>query len=311
MTRSLTTLLTDLIDYAGLFPPAKLDMAKSVEEYNRCRIGEHTFALGKFICPVSRLSEFTKLASPLLPGTFARSGYREQADAGGPWRLSVLLDGDLIENLDAIDAFNAHHAAEANGMALIDAAEFKATDPNQIDEALEEIPEDLYPFFEFPVNADCRGYVAALAGNAAAAKIRTGGITAAAFPTAGEIAQFIVACAKADVPFKATAGLHHPVRVSANLTYEKDSAACTMHGFLNVFIAAALVKAKGLDVERAEALLLDEDPASFKFGDEFLSWRGHGLDLAQIAKAREVFALSFGSCSFDEPIADLSRLGWL
>ncbi len=309
MTRSLTTLLTDLIDYAGLFPPAKLDMARSVEEYNRARMGESEFALGRFVCPVSRLAEFSGAASSLLPGTFARSGYREQADAGGPWRLSVLFDGDLGADLDAIDAFNRHHSTEEHGLALIDAAELKVVVPNGIDAALDEIPEDLYPFFEFPVNADCRGFVAALAGSAAGAKIRTGGITAAAFPTPAEVARFLVACAQADVPFKATAGLHHPVRGPARLTYEHGAPSHTMHGFLNVFIGAALVKVKGLDVERAEALLADESPQSFKFGDDFLSWCGHGLDVGQVAAVREKFALSFGSCSFSEPMNDLAQLG--
>jgi hypothetical protein len=312
MTRAVRTLLTDLVDYAGLFPPAKLAMQPAVEEYNRCRVGENEFMLGRFICPASRLEEFSAAAAPFMPGTFATSGYQEQVDAGPPWLLSVLLDADSLHHgLDAIDAFNARHSAPANGQAMADAVEIRVSDVNQIDSVLDELPEDLYPFFEFPVAADCRGYVAALAGNKAAAKIRTGGVTAPAFPTAAEIAGFLVACAKADVPFKATAGLHHPLRSAHALTYEPGSATCTMHGFLNVFIAAALVKCKGLDVERVEALLLEEDPAAFKFGDEFVSWQAHGLERLELAKAREAFALSFGSCSFDEPVADLSRLGWL
>ncbi len=308
MLRSITTLLTDLIDYVGLFPPAKLDMQRSVEAYNRAKIGAHEFALSRFICPCSRLEEFTQHASALLPGTFATSGYREQAEVSQPWRLSVLLDGNISENLDLIQAFNDHHADEANGQAMIDMVELKVASVEEVDIALDEMTEGIFPFIEFPVNADCRGFIAALAGSEAGAKIRTGGVTASAFPTAIEVAQFIVGCSRAGVPFKATAGLHHPVRGQHKLTYEKESASCSMHGFLNVFVAAALVKAKGLDIERAEALLLEESPEAVKFGDEFISWRGHGLDLAQIAKVRETFALSFGSCSFDEPIQDLSSL---
>lgn len=311
MNRTIETLLTDLIDYAGLFPPAKLDMAKSVEAYNRAKVGEFEAALGRFVCPASRLAEFTKAASPLLPGTFATSGYREQARGAEPWRLSVLIDGELGHDLDLIEAFNLHHDSEANGQAVVDSVEMKVADVNEIDEALDEIPEDLFPYFEFPVNEDCRGFVAALAGNQAAAKIRTGGVSSGAFPTPIEVAQFIVACAASDVPFKATAGLHHPVRGRFRLTYEKDSPACTMHGFVNVFLCAALVRVKGLDVERAEAVLQEEDPAAFKFSNELVSWRGHGLGLMELAKLRETFALSFGSCSFDEPLADLRSIGWL
>src|SRR5438045_1076677 len=80
-----------LTDYAGLYPPAKLDMPAAVEAYNRCKIGEHEAMLGRFICPVARLDEFSKAAAPLLPGTFARSGYRTQADSMEPWRLSVIV----------------------------------------------------------------------------------------------------------------------------------------------------------------------------------------------------------------------------
>jgi hypothetical protein len=162
MTGSLRTLTNDLIDYAGLFPPAKLDMAASVEAYNRCRMSEQEPMLGRFICPVSRLAEFTKAAAPLLPGTNARSGYRTQQDDQEPWRLSVLVEGDLPQVLDTIDAFNAHHDKPENGQCAIDMIEMKISDVGQIDEALDEVPEDLFPFFEFPVSltqglGDCRG----------------------------------------------------------------------------------------------------------------------------------------------------------
>ncbi len=184
MTGSLRTLTNDLIDYAGLFPPAKLDMTASVEAYNRCRMSEQEPMLGRFICPVSRLEEFSKVAAPLLPGTNARSGYRTPMDDQEPWRLSVLVDGDLHKVLDTIDAFNAHHDKPENGQCAIDMIEMKISEVGQIDEALDEIPEDLFPFFEFPVSltqglGDCRGFVAALAGNKAGAKIEPAASSAA------------------------------------------------------------------------------------------------------------------------------------
>lgn len=307
-TRSLRTLLTDLIDYAGLFPPAKLSMSAAVENYNRARMGDHEWMLARFICPVSRLDEFDKEASPLLPGTFARSGYREQADAGEPWPLSVLIDGELAANLDRIDAFNAHHSDEKNGLARIDMLEMKVTDVHQIDAALDEIPEDIFPAFEFPVTTDCRGFVAALAGEQAAAKIRTGGIVGDAFPTTDEVAAFLHACAAVDVPFKATAGLHHPVRGNFRLTYDKDSASHTMHGFLNLFLAAAYCRSTRCDLDCTKALLRGEDPAEFKIAEEVIGWKGELLAVTDVARARETFALSFGSCSFDEPVEDLKKL---
>lgn len=313
MTGSLLTFLSDLIDYAGLFPPAKLDMQKAVETYNRAKMGEHEFMLGRFICPVSRLPEFSKAAAALMPGTFATSGYRTQSEGLSAWQVSALIDGDLDENLDAIDAFNAHHSKENNGLSLIDQVELKVTDVNQIDAALDHLPEDLFAFFEFPVSitggvGDCRGYVAALSGTGAGAKIRTGGLVSNAFPTFEEIATFLHACADAEVPFKATAGLHHPVRAVHRLTYEKDSPSAKMHGFLNLFLAAAIVITHSPDVAVTHAILAGEDPDDFRFSNTVLGWKEHLVTVAEASVARENFALSFGSCSFDEPVADLKAM---
>ncbi len=314
MTNSLRTLLTDLVDYAGLFPPAKLGMQEAAEAYNRCRMSEEEWMLGRFVLPASRLEEFSAAAGPLLPGTLATSGYREHAANGEPWRLSALLDATdpkaVNDGLDAIDAFNAHHSQEHNGLALVDNVEVKVTAAGQIDSVLDELPEEIFPFFEFPTGSDCRGFVAALAGEPAAAKIRTGGITSNAFPTPAEIVDFLAACASIGVPFKATAGLHHPVRGSYRLTYEKNPPTCPMFGFVNLFLAAALVKIKGRH-DDAEALLTEEDPAAFMFMDNVVKWRGYGFETAQLALVRERFAHSFGSCSFDEPVQDLHKLGWM
>lgn len=314
MTRTLRTLLTGLVDYAGLFPPARLGMQEAVETYNRCLIGPHEWMLGRFICPVSRLGEFSAAAAPFMPGTFATSGYAPKGDSRQPWRVSVLIDGPLESSIAAIDEFNAKHSEADAGEARIETIEMRASEVSLIDQALDVLPEDMLTFFEFPVScaagdADCRGFVAALAGTGAAAKIRTGGIVGDAFPTGEEVVSFLYACAAAGVPFKATAGLHHPIRGSHRLTYEKDSPSHPMHGFLNVFVAAALVSMGRLDRSKALDLLGDEEPANFKFGEDALTWHGWGLDAAQVARARESFALSFGSCSFDEPVEDLGKLG--
>lgn len=314
MTTSLRNLLTDLVDYAGLFPPAKLGMQEAAEAYNRCRMSEQEWMLGRFVLPAARLEEFSTAAGVLLPGTLATSGYREHAAVGEPWRLSSLLDGTdakaVNEGLDAIDAFNEHHSREENGLALVDNVEVKVAEAGQIDSVLDELPEELFPFFEFPTGVDCRGFVAALAGEQAAAKIRTGGINSNAFPTAAEVVDFLAACASIGVPFKATAGLHHPVRGVYRLTYEKNPPTCHMFGFVNLFLAAALVKVKGRHRD-AESLLTEEDPAAFTFTDTIASWGSYGFEAAHLAMVRERFALSFGSCSIDEPVEDLGKLGWM
>ncbi len=315
MTRSLRTLLSDIVDYAGLFPPAGLGMQTAVENFARAGAGEHEWMLGRFVCPSGRLRELSQSGAALMPGTFATSGYRERAEISEPWGVSVLLDGSDIAKLRSelllVEEFNDRHSREEAGLARIDMAEVKVADVHQIDPALDEIPEDVFPFFEFPVTTDCRGFVAALAGNSAGAKIRTGGIVGNAFPTPDEVSAFLQACAAADVPFKATAGLHHPVRGCQRLTYEPDSASCTMHGFLNLFVAATLVRAIKPDENLTRLVLQEEDLSNFRFSEEILGWKEFLADVTDVALARESFALSFGSCSFDEPVEDLRRLGLL
>lgn len=310
MHGSANSLLARLIDYAGLFPPAKLPMPKAVEAYARDLAGPHAWMLGRFICPASRLAEFAQHAAILLPGTHATSGYRERA-GGEPWRLSAIIDGELEPNLDAIDAFNAEHEDPDRGLARVDSIELKASTPGSIDEALDVIPEDLFPFFEFPIAGDCRGFVAALAGNDSSAKVRTGGTTPEAFPTCAQLADFVIACRGAGVSFKATAGLHHPIRSEHPLTYEPGCARGTMHGFVNLFAASAFLRAGPADRVAIIGVIEERDPASFELTHEGLRWNGLFADPGAIEAAREGLSLSFGSCSFDEPVADLQALGWL
>ena len=78
-----------------------------------------------------------------------------------------------------------------------------------------------------------------------------------------------------------------------------------MHGFINVFMAAALIGAVD------EELLLETSPKAFSFTDDSASWRSYSATTALLRGVRKEFAISFGSCSFEEPIADLQELGWL
>jgi hypothetical protein len=139
------------------------------------------------------------------------------------------------------------------------------------------------------------------------AKLRTGGVRPDAIPSVPEVAAFIVACAERRLPFKATAGLHHPIRASHPLTYEANAPQAVMHGFLNVFLAAAFA---WHGQRQIEPILAETDATAFHF-DERARWRNWSLDAGQIQEARQRFAHSFGSCSFEEPIQGLESLGLL
>lgn len=139
------------------------------------------------------------------------------------------------------------------------------------------------------------------------AKVRTGGVKPEAIPGVADVAAFIRACADRRLAFKATAGLHHPVRAPHPLTYEADAPRAVMHGFLNVFLAAAFAWHSDRDLE---PILAETDPAAFRFDDR-AHWRDRSLSAEQVRDAREQFAHSFGSCSFEEPVQDLEALGLL
>ena len=139
------------------------------------------------------------------------------------------------------------------------------------------------------------------------AKIRTGGLKPEAIPSVAEVAAFIRACAERGLSFKATAGLHHPVRAEYPLTYESDAPRAVMHGFLNVFLAACFAWHGECDIE---PILAETDAGAFRFDDR-AHWRDRSLDAAEVRHAREYFAHAFGSCSFEEPVRDLEALGLL
>lgn len=308
---SIHALLAHVIDYAGLFPPAALSMQQAVETYARHRAGEHVWILGRFICPSSRLEEFSRLAAPLMPGTFATSGYREHVRIGEPWGVSIVADEPIETCLDRIAVFNETHIREDAGLAEADALEIKITSPRDVEQLSNRIPDSIQPFLEVPSNVDPRGLIAAMSGQQVAAKIRTGGVTPEAFPPPTAVAAFIHACAAADVPFKATAGLHHPIRAEHPLTYEPGCPRGVMHGFLNVFLAAAFVRADRMKTVDSIQLLVEHDPLAFRVANDHIIWKGRVLETEKLRRVRESFALSFGSCSFDEPVEDLQGLGLL
>ncbi len=300
-------LLDELIDYAGLFPPARLDMEAAVERFARHRRGAQAGALGRFVLPVARFDEFESAVAGLLP---------EVPDVDDPeqapelWAISALispaedLDG-VRRDLDAIEAFNDRHTEAGAGAAIVDTIELRAGGGDAVDAVLDLLDDDIYPYFELDPTTDIRGTLAAIAGLDGGAKIRTGGVTADAHPHVDQVAAFIAACRMADVPFKATAGLHHAIRA------HQPSVGAMQFGFLNVFVGAALLHAGRLDATGLADVLAEEDAASFGVDEDRLVWRDRRLSVAELADARSRFCHSFGSCSFDEPIDELVSMGWL
>lgn len=245
-------LLNQLVDDAGLFPPAALSMDDALANHHRARTGPHAWMLGRFLCPASRLAELAA------------------AHTGGPLHVGVVVD---VATWDVPDE-----------RLVVETVEAPLGTP---------VPDDPRLFTEVPVIGRSAAAVAAdVASVPHGAKVRCGGTRGDLFPAPGELAGFVSACREHGRPFKATAGLHHPFRHIDPVTGFHH------HGFLNLLAAAALA-----DVDPAE-VLADDDPASFEFGGTGLAWRG------KWATDRGLFR-AYGSCSFDEPVEDLVKLGVL
>lgn len=297
------SLFAEIVDYAGLFPPAGLPLPTVVANYENYLAGDHRWMLARLILPVSRLEEFEQ------QDVFNHSEHR--------WKISGLIPSvDAEDNgfevaVDAIAKFNARHAASKR--AVIDTVEVKTPTIELVSETIKRLPESLNGFLEIPHRDDPADFVRTIqqaGANNAFAKIRTGGMTQDAIPTPFQVARFIRCCADHNVGFKATAGLHHPLNGEYRLTYKPNPDIGTMFGFVNVFIAATFAFNSKISAKQLEEILIEQSPAAFTFSEQSIRFNCNVIPSQDIQQTRKLHAISFGSCSFDEPTSELEQLGW-
>jgi hypothetical protein len=287
---SATTLLTGVVDYAGLFPPAALPMAAAVAEYARARGSEGAWMLGRFVLPAPRLAEFGAALATVEPPLT-------------PWRLSALAGDRADADVATVTAFNASSLAAA---AIVDAVESRPADLDGVD-WLAERWRGVDVYVEVSPAADVVTWLERIAARGLRAKIRTGGVTADAFPSPAAVVAFLDAAVHVGVAFKATAGLHHAVRGSYRLTYAADAAAAPMYGYLNVLLATAALRA-GLGRATAEDLLVRDDASTLAFTDAAVRWHDVEFPTALLSATRASHLVGFGSCSFREPADEIQPL---
>jgi hypothetical protein len=320
---ALRAFMCELIDYAGLFPPASLDMSTSVREYARLRREAEAWMLGRFVVPAGRLPELADCLAETRRLTERAVGV---PDPDPPWRLAVIVDSDDQKVVAATSAMRRVVEGSA-GSLLIETVETRlppgvvaqngAGAVSQHASALEGRLAEA-GFAGLPVFFEAAGgnetMLSAVRGIAehrgggpapgAGLKLRCGGPRSEDVPPAERVASVIAECTAAGVPLKLTAGLHHPLR---RLVSPPDG---WQHGFLNVVGAGVLTASGRLGRAETLACLLEEDAGSFRFDGRF-AWRDHAATPAEIADARRGLMVGFGSCSFAEPRDDLRALGLL
>jgi len=294
---ALTALLARVVDYAGLFPPARLPMSDALAAYADYQHGSDAWMLGRFVIPASRLEEFDEVGPELLPDS-----------ASASWALAALVSADAEVDTRSVHAFNAYHRDVRHGAVHVDTVEIRVSHAAEI-AAADEFISGFDAFVEVPIVEDPEPLIAAIAAIGAKAKIRTGGVTPDAIPGARHVVRLMRRCLEHDVPFKATAGLHHPLRAEYPLTYEPGAPRAAMFGFLNVFLAAAFMRA-GLNDSETLALLEERDAGAIIVDEHTVRWHDHSMSGTELHRARQD-AVAFGSCSFREPVDELRGLGWL
>ena len=290
MTATLRQLLHGAIDYAGLFPPAALPLDAAARAYAEYRVGPDAWALGRLMLAARHLQPL----AGLLP----------DFGATPPWPLGLTLGSHPQDDLELAAAF--HHGAGAT-FARVTGVEGRASTPDEVRALLAAVPPEWDRFVELPLDQDLAPLIAVLAEHGAGAKFRTGGVTADGFPASEALLGGLAAVVRAGIPFKCTAGLHHPVRGRYPLSYQPDGPSGMMYGYLNVLVTAALLAA-GHPVAMVRRVLLEEDPAAFRADHEVLGWHDLLLDRNQLAEFRRGGLQGFGSCSFREPVDELLSL---
>ena len=320
--------LAGLIDYAGLFPPAELAVEPALDLYGRYRTGGDAWMLGRFLVPAARLAELDPLVAGVAgdaPVRFSVLGGAAPAVTAGPVAAGVAAEPSVAWLTAAEALVDAARAFEQRvaGRAVVDAFELRlpaalARDPDALAAALGALAPRLaagpdgparlaveIPFLSDPDTPEPAAHALAEAngrlGRAAfAVKVRCGG---EGVPSPEALAHALTAARCAGVAFKATAGLHHPLR-------HETTAGPAAHGFVNVFGGAVLAAVHGLPADDLAEILDSRDAGAWALGDT-LAWKRLAARPEQVEAARETVALAYGSCSFDEPTADLRALGWL
>ncbi len=292
-------MMSSVIDYAGLYPPAQHDPTTTVDLFTQVHDSGRAWMLGRLVWPAAKLDELSTLSASHAPVAQAPT-------TEGAWAISCVCapagSAAFAADLKAIAAFNARHEREGESAMRIDSIEMRGESVAAIERAVTEVPEELFPYFEIALESDPRGAVAALVGEEAGLKFRTGGTTPEAHPAAGDLARAMVACAAAGVPFKATAGLHRA------LCHFNHAAGATQFGFLNLLIGSALAWESRIDEGLLTEFLTTSSIDRIDFSNATIGWQGARVTVGEITEARARLVHSFGSCSFDEPWNDLVAL---
>jgi hypothetical protein len=319
LPNGLKVFLDRIIDYAGTYPPANLDLKTAFNNYlEYIEKNSYSWMLSKFVCAVSKLDELDRIIQDNKiaiekPVTFTVIG--SSSVHSSEFLDSLNRDAELMKTFANkyskfinIGAYEVRLPADIFSMkgdsVLYDFIKLASGQLGKI------LGGTIPIFFESKPDENLPSLAQAIeafnaSGGKTGYKLRTGGVEASAFPQPEKIAYAIKTCRDFKIPLKCTAGLHHPIR------HYNESVKTKMYGFINVFGAGVLHCCHELNADTLIEILTDENAGNFKFTDNSFHWKNLYVLMSKVEDARKEFMLSFGSCSFDEPVDDLKKLNLL
>ncbi len=311
MKKSLIELMNGLIDYAGLFPPASLPLDKAISEYIYYKKSEYSYIVSRFVVPVASVENLKSIYQEINGGNISLSVILPEMEFAVKSERNI---SKSIKDLDAILKENSFIEASSFEIKLprnlsAENQEKLLKQFQKIITKIKKLPDNSLIFFEpyvlgdnWKTNIDIACEVISQTREHSGFKLRTGGVTQDAFPHTDILAYAIKKCSDMKIKFKATAGLHHPLR------HFNPSVNTKMHGFFNVFIGFLIAEKYNPSPEILKKLINTESATEFSFTDDFITYENFVISLKDIKNIKESFSLSYGSCSIDEPIDDLKTL---
>ncbi len=273
-------LFTRFVDDAAMFPPGNSSADQAVAAHAGSRRAWFASLVGPLVVSDQRLVEVG----------------REVRRAGSetPVAVSVVITGGAggvvslaNRSVDGIEVV----AVEAALRDLDDLAGNVA----RVSAAADQLDDGIAVYVEIPYAPGWERAVAAVEAAGCRGKLRTGGPEPADTPTVDQLAAQLSELVEADLPFKATAGLHR-----AFPTPGVDPRRPAQHGFLTL-LAAVDALVEGATVPDTAAVLGREDRDALIA--ELAGWDEH-----RAARVRRRW-LSFGCCGILDPVQDLLEAG--
>lgn len=317
IVRPINSFMYKLIDYAGLYPPSELPIGKAFPNYLKYISGDRRDALSSFIISAHRLDQLegmlTNLAHKVNLSVIVGGG-----NSATSFRQKI---GDDLQKIELIEAYDK---VEVHSLETKFPVEIFLQGETAVLALLNDVAEKIRRtklkrvkiFYELPILdigmekylINFIGAVGIHSDNAfpenylgCSLKIRTGGVTPELFPAPSVLSRVIQLCTTYNLPFKATAGLHHPFRhYDAKLGVHR-------HGFVNLFLGAMLAKRYSLSRQLILEIISDQQEANFTFTEDHIAWKNYKVTTAEIDDLRKSFCISYGSCDFMEPIDHLVK----